>query len=97
VLLAGFLTPHAVCPTCQEKNGDIMAQDAPPYITILIVGHIILPMILFWDSLWNAPTWVQYSIWLTATVGLTLILLPRIKGAWMGFMWALSLKGTENQ
>jgi uncharacterized protein (DUF983 family) len=96
-LLAGYLSPHAACSECGEKNGEIMAQDAPPYITILIVGHIILPLILFWEQMRAASIWVQYSVWLTATVGLTFLLLPRVKGAWTGLMWALSLKGTERQ
>ena len=74
-----------------------MAQDGPPYITILIVGHIILPLILFSEQMRAASIWLQYSVWLTATVGLTFLLLPRVKGAWMGLMWALSLKGTERQ
>ena len=40
-LLPVYLRPHDICSFCREPNGLIMAHDAPPYITILIVGHII--------------------------------------------------------
>ena len=96
-LLAGYLLPHETCPSCGEPNGEIKAQDAPPYLTILIVGHIVVPLLLIVEQMASPPMWVQLTIWLPVTLLLTLGLLPRIKGAWMGFMWALRLKGTEQQ
>ena len=96
-LLEGYLMPHAACPACDASNGEIMAQDAPPYITILIVGHVIVPLIVLWERSAAPPILVHYSVWLPAILLLTYILLRRVKGAWMGFMWALGLKGTEHQ
>ncbi|MBV40257.1 MAG: hypothetical protein CMM23_16635 [Rhodospirillaceae bacterium] len=96
-LLAGYLTPHETCSSCGAPNGEIRAHDAPPYLTILIVGHIVVSLLVIVEQMVSPPTWVQLSIWLPVTLLLTLGLLPRIKGAWMGFMWALRLKGTESQ
>ena len=96
-LLAGYLLPHETCPSCGEPNGEIKAQDAPPYLTILIVGHIVVPLLLILEKVASPPMWVQLTVWLPVTLLLTLGLLPRIKGALMGFMWALGLKGTEHQ
>jgi uncharacterized protein (DUF983 family) len=96
-LLAGYLLPHETCSSCSEPNGEIKAHDAPPYITILVVGHIVVPLLVIVEQMASPPTWVQLSIWLPVTLLLTLGLLPRIKGAWMGFMWTLRLKGTERQ
>ncbi len=96
-LLAGYLLPHEACSSCRERTGEIMAQDAPPYITILIVGHIIVPLIVLWEKLAPPPLWAHYLVWFSSALVLTLGLLPRIKGAWMGLMWALRLTGTEHQ
>lgn len=96
-LLAGYLQPHDVCSSCREPNGEIMAHDAPPYITILIVGHIIAPLMLMWENTPTPPVWAHEGVWMTAALVLTLALLPRVKGAWMGFMWALRLNGNEFQ
>ena len=94
-LLAGYLSPHEICLSRGEPNGDIKAHDAPPYLTILIVGHIVVPLLVIMEQMAAPPTWVQLAIWLPETLLLTLGLLPRVKGAWMGFMWAPRLTGTE--
>ena len=39
----------------------------------------------------SPPTWIQMAIWLPLTLGLTLALLPLIKGAVIGVQWALGL------
>ena len=41
--------------------------------------------------------WLQVSIFIPATLILTLLLLPRAKGALLGLMWALRLRGDETQ
>ena len=97
VLLAGYLSPHETCASCGAPNGDIKAHDAPPYLTILIVGHIVVPLLVIVERMASPPTWVQLAIWLPVTLLLTLGLLPRVKGAWMGFMSALRLRGSERQ
>lgn len=96
-LLPVYLRPHDICSFCREPNGLIMAHDAPPYITILIVGHIIAPLMLFWENNSTPPFWAHYAAWMTAALVLTLLLLPRVKGAWIGLMWALRLNGNEVQ
>ncbi len=96
-LLAGYLTPNEACPACGAPNGEIMAHDGPPYITILIVGHIVVPLTLLWERTAPSPLWAHYVVLISTALLLTLILLPRVKGGWMGLMWALDLKGTERQ
>ena len=87
-LLSNYLEPHDACTSCGAPNGGIKAHDAAPYITILVVGHIIVPLMLLW---------AHYAVWMPATLVLTLALLPRVKGAWIGLMWALRLHGDEHQ
>lgn len=69
------------------------ADDAPPYFTIFIVGHIVIPLLLLVERVWRPELWVHFSIWLPLTLLLTLWLLPRTKGATVGMQWAFRMHG----
>src|SRR3954469_21412756 len=43
----GFLRIVPNCSACGAPLGLVRADDAPPYFTILIVGHIVIPAMLF--------------------------------------------------
>jgi len=96
-LLSGYLKPHDHCAVCGEPVGRIKAHDAPPYITIFIVGHIVVPLMLLWERTAAPSLWLQAAVWLPATAIMSLALLPFVKGAWMGLMWSLRLTGDERQ
>ena len=93
---AGYLKVRD-CPHCGEALGHIRADDFPPYLTIAIVGHIVVPLLLVSERFLAPPTWLQLSIAVPVTLGLTLALLPRVKGAILGLMWHLGLRGDETQ
>ena len=60
-----------------------------PVFSPLINGYVYLFR--------GTPLLVQLSIFVPATLVLTLWLLPRAKGALLGLMWALRLRGDERQ
>lgn len=95
-MLAGYLKVREICGDCGVELHHQRADDAPPYFTILIVGHLILPGVLLLERAAQPPTWVHYGIWLPLTVGLTLALLPRVKGALVGLQWALRMGGFDD-
>lgn len=95
--LAGYLTPVAACGHCGEPLGEIMTHDIAPYFTILVVGHIVVPLCLLVEQTTHPEMWVHMALWPALTLGLTGLLLPRIKSGAMGLMWALGLKGDETQ
>ena len=43
------------------------------------------------------PLWLSMTAWPALTLALTLLLLPLVKGALVGLMWRLKLKGDEFQ
>jgi uncharacterized protein (DUF983 family) len=92
-ILRGYLKVNQVCSACGLALGDFRADDAPPYFTILIVGHLVIPSMLVLEELRHPPEWVHLAIWLPLTLIMTLILLPRIKGAVIGAQWAAGTKG----
>ena len=85
------------CDQCNEPIGHIRADDMPPYITILIVGHIIVPLVLLVYQNYKLELWVSMAMWPPLTLVLTLVLLPLVKGATVGALWALRLRGDERQ
>jgi len=92
-LFARYLKPHAACLQCGLRLDEFRADDAPPYFTILIVGHIVVPGMLLLEQIEHPPSWVHAALWLPLTLVLTLSLLPRIKGAVIGFQWAQRIRG----
>ncbi|MPY75067.1 MAG: DUF983 domain-containing protein [Alphaproteobacteria bacterium] len=96
-LFQGYLKPLSACASCGEDTGRIYTADIAPYFTILIVGHLIVPPLLLTEQLAQPNLWLQAAIWPTLALLLTLWFLPRVKGSIMGLMWALGMRGHEQQ
>jgi|SRR5665213_169384 len=92
-LLHHYLKVVDHCAHCGEDLSHHQADDAPPYFTILLVGHIIVPAMLTAEVIWHPPMWVDFAIWLPAIAILSLLLLPRVKGAVIGLQWAMGMHG----
>lgn len=88
-----YLKVADACPNCGEELFHHRADDAPPYFTMLITGHVIVGGILVVERIWAPPTWVQLAIWMPLLVVMSLLLLPRVKGALVGLQWALRMHG----
>jgi uncharacterized protein (DUF983 family) len=81
------------CTGCGTELHHHRADDAPPYFTILAVGHIVVPAMLLLERMVEPPSWVHTVLWLPLVLVLSLALLPRIKGALIGFQWAHRMHG----
>lgn len=88
-----YLKVNDACPSCGEELHHHRADDAPPYFTMLITGHVIVGGILAVQQIYAPETWVQLAIWMPLLVILSLYLLPRIKGALIGYQWACRMHG----
>lgn len=93
-MFRAYLKVSDACEACGEELHHQRADDAPPYMTIFVVGHIIGAGILFMDEHdFGVPDWVQGLGWAALTLILCLWLLPRMKGALIGWQWALRMHG----
>lgn len=95
-LYRSFLKPVSQCEACHENLEGHRSDDLPPYVTIFVVGHLIVPLILMNEmsaSPW--PLWLHAAVWLPLTIIVTLLLMPRIKGAIIGMQWGLRLHGFD--
>jgi uncharacterized protein (DUF983 family) len=75
------------CPVCQEPWGLIRADDGPAWLTILIAGHIIVPIALGVEDYALWPMWVSLTVWPLAAIPLILLILPRAKAMFIGLVW----------
>jgi len=87
-LYGRYLKVNDRCPSCGLELAGHRADDAPPYFTILIVAHVIVPLMLLLEQHFQPPEWVHMALWLPLTLLLSLWLLPQIKGALIGLQWA---------
>lgn len=92
-LLRGYLTVRESCPVCGEALHHQRADDGPAYLTILIVGHLMAPLILFAFTKFRPDPLVLASVFSVGTVALSLYLLPRLKGALVALQWAKRMHG----
>lgn len=96
-LFSSYLKTVEACDTCGEEIHHHRADDAPPYFTIFIVGHILVPMILWIEMAYFPPMWVHMVLWLPLTVIMALAFLPPVKGALVGLQWALRMHGFSGE
>jgi uncharacterized protein (DUF983 family) len=89
--LRNILKLADACPHCGEQFDGIRADDAPPYFTILVVGHIVVPLMLVAEQ-HDMSTPTAVAVFLPLTLGLTALLLPTLKGAIAALMWSLGLR-----
>lgn len=88
-----YLKVADACPSCGEELHHHRADDAPPYFTMLITGHVIVGGILVLEKYAEPASWVHAVIWCPLLIIMSLWLLPRVKGSLVGLQWALRMHG----
>jgi uncharacterized protein (DUF983 family) len=82
------------CEACGTDLTPQRADDAPAYMTIFIVGHIIVSGVMATEFVApDTPFWVPALVWSAIAAGASLLLLPRVKGALVGLQWANRMHG----
>ena len=87
-LFRAYLKQVDHCESCGENWGDVRADDGPAWATMLVVGHLLAPF--FYHLIFKAdlPSWAPALILCVLAVGMSLWLLPRMKGLFIGLLWA---------
>jgi uncharacterized protein (DUF983 family) len=92
-LFGRFLKVAERCDSCGTEFHHHRADDLPPYIVIMIVGHLVGYGIFMTETKLEMPMWVHLATWPTLTFGLCLGLLQPVKGAVVGLQYALGMHG----
>ena len=86
-LFRAYLKQVDNCAACGEAFGHINADDAGPWLTIILVGHIFIPLMLIGVAFSTMPAWASAVLWSVIFVGLALAILPRSKGLFIAILW----------
>ena len=92
-MMKSYLKVRDTCPVCEEELYHHRADDGPAYLTILIVGHVMAPSIIWAFIEFRPDPMVLASTFTVGCVALSLYLLPRLKGAIVGLQWAKRMNG----
>jgi uncharacterized protein (DUF983 family) len=92
-IFEGFLKVAAACRECGAPLGLARADDAPPYFTILVVGHIVVPLLFIVERSTDdqLPIWMIWATFVPLTLALALALIRPIKGGTVGLMLNLNM------
>ena len=92
-LFKAYLKPVDHCAACGEEIFHHRADDLPPYLAILVLGHVLLGGFMMTDLIFPASSWIHLAIWAPLGVISTLLALQPIKGGVIGLQWALRMHG----
>jgi uncharacterized protein (DUF983 family) len=92
-LFVGFLRVAPMCPSCGQELFHHRADDAPAYLTILVVGHAMLPFVLGVEEVFAPALWIHLLLWGTLIPAACLALLRPFKGMIVGLQWATFMHG----
>ncbi|MCB1352385.1 MAG: DUF983 domain-containing protein [Rhodobacteraceae bacterium] len=92
-MMEGYLDVAHGCPACGTELYHHRADDGPAWATILLSGHIMAPLMLIVFEVFRPQGWVMALGFSVVFVLLSLWMLPRIKGAFVGLQWAKRMHG----
>lgn len=92
-MLDSYLHVRDACAVCGEELHHHRADDGPAYVTILIAGHLIAPLILLAFEMFRPDPIMLSVVFSIGFVALALFLLPRLKGVFVGLQWAKRMHG----
>ena len=95
-LFRAFLKTDNACSACGLDFTPHRADDLPAYLVIVIVGHIVVPAVLWIETNYAPAVWLQLAMYLPFTFVASLLLLQPVKGAVVGLQWALRMHGFDD-
>ena len=94
-LFRAYLKVADHCEHCGEEFHHHRADDLPPYIAIMIVGHLLVGVMMHMDMAYRInPLTYLYTL-VPLGIILPLAMLPSIKGAVVGLQWANRMYGFD--
>jgi len=92
-LFDGYLKVVERCAACGEAYHHQRADDFPAYLTIFIVGHIVVTFAVWAGIRYDMSEFAQLALWIPVTVIATLLLLEPIKGVVVAAQWQGGMHG----
>ena len=86
-LFKTYLKQNGVCSICSEDLSKLRADDGPAWLTILLTGHIMAPLLIYFSINEILPQWVTSALLIFIALALVFIILPRAKGLFIASIW----------
>lgn len=96
-LFLRFLKPVLQCPHCHQDWTPQQADDFPAYVSILITGHVMAPVIIVLVREAPLPLGVLVAIILSLAIILMIALLQPAKGAIIAVQWWFGMHGFKRE
>jgi len=94
-MFSGYLKVADNCSNCGEELFHHRADDFPPYIAIMIVGHLLVAVMLHMEMVWHVNPLVYFYTMIPLAIILPLAILPSTKGSIVGLQWAQRMHGFD--
>ncbi|GLO75133.1 zinc-finger protein [Phaeobacter italicus] len=92
-VLHSYLKVNDECANCGLNLSNARADDGPAYLTILLVGHIMAPLMHVVYFAWRPEPLVTFTVFSLGCLLSSLFLLPRMKGIVVAYQWARRMHG----
>ena len=92
-LFKGYLTVAESCDRCGEDFTGEEAHDLPPYVTVFIVGHVVVTLLMIAEANTDWSFWVHIIVWSLVTLVMCFAMMKPVKGSVVGLQWALRMAG----
>lgn len=94
-LLHGYLKPVTECEACGADFSHISADDGPAWVTILVLGHVVVPLMLYFGRDESVPLWIACVILSVIMLIGVYVVLPRAKGLFIALIWMTGATGED--
>jgi uncharacterized protein (DUF983 family) len=92
-LFRAFVKVADRCTECGEDFHHHRADDFPAYLTIFLVGHLIIPIAMYVEIAYQPSYWLHAAIWAPLVIVLSVGLLQPIKGTIVALQWLMGMHG----
>lgn len=96
-LFRRFLKPHVQCSHCSQDWTPQRTDDFPAYVSILLTGHILAPLIIWMVQHLELSPGALAAIIMPLAVILLIALLQPAKGAIIAVQWWFGMHGFERE
>lgn len=88
-VFSGYLKIIKNCKNCNEDLSIYRTDDFGPWLSIILGGHIIVPLVLAVEQKFAPEMWIQTVVWIPLTLIIVLLLLPISKSICLAILWNL--------
>ena len=91
-IFSGYLSINNYCSHCNEHLPIYRTDDFGPWLSIVLAGHIVIPLVLSTEQTFAPSLWLQALLWIPISLIVVLYLLPISKSICLAIMWRLKIK-----